>query len=818
MSEDEIEAALARLTTAEQVQLATGRDLWHLHGIGRIGLRPVAFSDGPAGVRGTVWDEREPSISLPCGSALAATWSTSLARAYGAVLGREARRKGVDVVLGPTINLHRTPLGGRHFECLSEDPHLSGELALAYVRGVQAEGVAACPKHYVANDCETDRFTVSVELSDRALHEVYLVPFERAVLQGQAWTIMSAYNAVRGVTMSENELLTDPLISAWGFDGVVVSDWNGVRSVAAAAAGQHLSMPGPDGPWADGLAAAVAEGAVPEAAVRDKARRILRLAGRVGAWPDAPQEQSREDTNPGAAAQRAADEQLAHDVQVAGTVLLSNDGVLPLRGGTTVALIGPAAARPRIQGGGSATVVPLGISTPLDELSGRPGITVVHAQGLPESDELLPFDASVISDPETGLPGARVRFVDDDGEVSFSERRETTRLMWLRDAPDNGAPWFEVEMDLLVTQAGPIDLGFAVRGQCDLSVDGVPVLLGSARADDDHGGAVAEAVPHHARCELEEGTHRLRYRHLLPGPIYKSDGRVAVGALTFLAGWRAVPSSTQQELVAEAVEQALAADVAIVVVGTDERQETEGRDRTTLALSADQDALVEAVTAANPRTVVVVNAGAPVLMPWRGRAAAVLLTWFGGQRYGSALADVLTGVAEPGGRLPTTWPAEEADVPALEVAPQQDSLTYREGIHVGYRGWEQQARRPAFPFGHGLGYTQWRYDGIAVAPDGDGAVVTVAVTNVGDRAGGEVVQVYLRRPDSAIDRPARWLAGFATVGAEAGENATVAVTVPRRAFEHWTAEGWQVEPGGFEVLAGPSSAESSLQTSWHVVG
>src|SRR5690606_6021195 len=248
------------------------------------GLRSILTSDGPSGVRGPDWDERAASLNLPSSTALSASWDPALAYRYGAALAAEARRKGVDIVLGPTINLHRSPLGGRHFEAFSEDPWLTGRLATAYVRGLQDHGVAATPKHYVANDSETDRFTMSVEADERTLREVYLAPFEQAVAEGGAWLVMSAYNAVHGVTMTEHDLLRSPLCEEWGFDGVVVSDWTAVRSTEASArARQDLVMPGPIGPWGEALVAAVRSGAVPEAAIEEKVVRLLRLAHRVGA-------------------------------------------------------------------------------------------------------------------------------------------------------------------------------------------------------------------------------------------------------------------------------------------------------------------------------------------------------------------------------------------------------------------------------------------------------------------------------------------------------------------------------------------------------
>ena len=278
-----IERMTDSLTLEEKVALLTGRDFWNTIAVERIGLRNMLLSDGPSGVRGERWDEREPSLNLPSSTALASSWSRDLATRYGDALGSQARGKGVDVVLGPTINLHRSPYGGRHFECLSEDPLLSGELAAAYVRGLQARGVAATPKHYVANDFETDRFTVDVVVDERPLRELYLRPFEHAVVDGGAWAVMSGYNSINGATATENDLLETPLRTEWGFDGVVISDWTAVRSLHSATKEQDLAMPGPDGPWGQALVDAVRSGDIDEATIDRKVARLLLLAARVGA-------------------------------------------------------------------------------------------------------------------------------------------------------------------------------------------------------------------------------------------------------------------------------------------------------------------------------------------------------------------------------------------------------------------------------------------------------------------------------------------------------------------------------------------------------
>jgi beta-glucosidase len=791
-------AAVARaLTLEQQVRLLTGADMWTTYAEPAAGLRSMVLSDGPSGVRGQIWDERDPSLNLPSATALGASWDPELAYRYGAIAAAEAIRKGVDVVLGPTINLHRSPLGGRHFEAYSEDPLLTGEIGTAFVRGVQSAGIAACPKHYICNDFETERFTASVEVSDQALREVYLAPFERTVREGGAWTVMSSYNAVRGVTMSENDLLRAPLCDEWGFDGVVISDWTAVRSLAAAKARQDLAMPGPGGPWGEALVAAVRAGEVPAAAIEEKVRRLLLLAVRVGALGAEPDARPRPIVDAG----------FAREAEARGTVLVRNqDGLLPLSSPAGIAVSGQNAELPRTQGGGSATVLPTETISPLTGLrEALPATVVSYSLGAVVQEGITALPLDTLTDPETGSAGVRVRFSDSSGNLVLDEVRFTSKLVWLGNAPSGDLATLEILTDYRPAASGPVQLGVAVIGPAALSVDGTVVLSTDLNADDDDPATAILSPPSSTtELELEAGrSYRLRVEHALAG-IARQPGTLGI-----TLGSRPAIAS-EDTLIAEAAEAARNAEVALVVVGTNEQVESEGFDRTSLSLPGRQDDLVRAVAAANPRTVVVVNSGSPVTMPWRSQVQAVLLTWFGGQEFGRALADVLTGVLEPGGRLPTSWPGEQADVPVIDVTPVEGVLRYDEGIHVGYRAWLRAGTEPAYPFGFGLGYTSFNYESLSVEPAGEAAEVSVRLANTGARAGREVVQVYLSRPDSAVDRPVRWLAGWAGVTLQPGESREVSIPLPRRAFEHWQ-DGWVAEPGTFTVQAGPNVAELPLQ-------
>ncbi|GIE91137.1 beta-glucosidase family protein [Actinoplanes regularis] len=765
----DIDHLLDRLTLDEKVSLLAGQDFWSLPAIPHIGLRSLVMSDGPVGVRGTGWAPDDPSIALPSPTALAASWDPALAAEAGRLLGQEARHKGVHVVLGPTVNLHRTPRGGRHFECYSEDPLLTGEIAAGFVRGVQEHGVGTTVKHLVGNDFETDRMTVDVRIPERALRELYLAPFERVVEAG-GWGVMSAYNSVNGTSMAQNGRLQDEILKReWGFDGVVVSDWRAARdTVGAALGGLDIAMPAMDNPWGPRLAEAVRSGSVPIEVIDDKVRRVLRLAARVGALGDAPVP---------VVAPLDGDE-VAHRVASRSFVLARNDGTLPLAGtDPVVAVIGALAQDARVLGGGSAQVAPPHVISPLD------GIRAAFDR----------VEYAIGADPRPFLPAAQgpgwSEFRIDLGAYRFEV--PTGAVRWLGDPP-GGLAVNDISLLELSTTYTPATTGdhvFAISGfgAFELTVGDQKLYQGSLHP------------PGTGRADLLLHPREQRFTVTLPAGVpvavtlrQSFEPGTAHSAGTTL-GHRP-PGPDESGMIAEAVALAARSDVAVVVVGTTEQVESEGFDRTSLALPGRQDELVARVAAANPRTVVVVNAGSPVLLPWAEDVAAVLLTWFPGQEAGAALAAVLTGAEEPGGRLPTTWPRRAEDCPVLAVEPRDGALAYSEGIFIGYRGWTE---RPLYAFGSGLGYTSWSYD--ALSASATEAVVTL--TNTGERAGREVVQIYLSAlEDDEIERPERWLAGFASVEAVPGETVTVRIPLPERAFQIWDG-GWKTPPGRYALTA-----------------
>jgi beta-glucosidase len=792
------------LSLEQQVTLLTGADVWSTHALPEIGLSRIVLSDGPAGVRGEDFDERHDSVSLPSSSALSATWSVDIARRYGQVLGQEARRKGVHAVLGPTINLHRSPLGGRHFECMSEDPRLTATLAAGYVSGVQSMGVGATPKHYLANEAETDRFTSDSVVDERPLRELYLAAFEDAITEARAWLVMSSYNSINGTTASENKLLETPLSTEWGFDGVVVSDWTGVRSVDAANAHQDLEMPGPVGHWGAKLLAAVGDGRVSRDAILEKVTRILRLAARVGSLEGFEAVTAFPEELDGA--------QVAREVAVRGAVLVRNEGgLLPLDASAlgSVAVIGHNAEEARTQGGGSATVMPKYNVSPLEGLRKAlpDDVSVTYARGAKVAEGLQPFARKALHNPVSGVPGMRLTFLAADGTEISGEDRLASHLIWFGVGIPDGTAAIRMQTVWTAEAAGVRHLGVGTVGHIAVSIDGTEIFNGELEDDTDVLGAALFDPPQTIHAFEATAGQRVAV-----DALYQLPQQQEIPLTAILLGEEAIVADPQAEIQA-AVEAARAADVAVVVVGTNAAIESEGFDRKDLDLPGYQNELVEAVAAVNPRTVVVVNSGSPVLMPWLDRVGSVLLGWFGGQEFGTAVADILLGKEEPGGRLPTTWPAALRDVPVLNTTPVDGKVVYSEGIHVGYRAWlKQQAAggaAPLLPFGFGLGFTTFEL-GTAHAPQsvpaGQDIVVHVPVRNSGTRTGREVVQVYLSREDSAVERPVRWLAGYAGTHLAAGGTDTVEVRIPARAFGNYDG-GWQVERGSFRLLVGRHAAD-----------
>ncbi|WP_148588484.1 beta-glucosidase [Streptomyces sp. WAC01526] len=805
-----VERALAALDLDTKVRLLSGQDMWTLPAVPAIGLRSLVMSDGPVGVRGQEWNAGDPSVALPSPTALAATWDPELARRAGHLLAQEARRKGVHVLLAPTVNLHRSPLGGRHFECYAEDPLLTGVIGAGYVRGVQEGGVGATVKHFVGNDAETDRLTVDNRIAPRPLRELYLAPFEHIVENARPWAVMTAYNQVNGSTMTEHRtLVQDVLRGEWGFDGCNVSDWTAARNtVRALRGGLDVAMPGPRTVYGAPLAEVVRTGEVTEAEVDAAVRRVLLLAARTGCLDGVPAA-----VGPAELPREADGRAVAREVARRACVLLRNEPVgarraLPLDAATVrrVAVIGTAAREARVLGGGSATVFPDAVVSPLEGLRAAlpDDVEVTYAAG---------------ADPRSRVAHARegftlrARYLAADGRLLAETAQSDGKVRVMGRFPEGvtrqnlGA--VELTGSFTPQDTGHHTLAVSGTGELRLTVGGAALFDGRcAPTGGDPFEAFLNPTERRVTAQLTAGERVEVTLRFVPDGTDRGEGPAA---LTFALGHRAPQADADAEL-AEAARAAAAADVAIVVVATTEETESEGFDRGDLRLPGRQDELVRRVAAANPHTVVVVNAGSPVELPWREQVPAVLLSWFPGQEAGAALADVLLGAHEPGGRLPTTWPARLDDAPVTTVTPADGQLDYAEGVFIGYRAWQRSAAAPAYPFGHGLGYTDWEYESLDTTPDS----VRVRIRNAGDRPGREVVQIYLAptadaAPD-APERPARWLAGFAVVEAGPGESAEAEIPLPDRAFAVWDAEdgGWHRVKGVYLVEAAHSVDDRRL--------
>jgi beta-glucosidase len=787
-----IESLLKRMTLEEKVSMLAGIDFWQTRAIKRLGIPAIKVTDGPHGARTA--DVANPNLTLPATSfptavTMAATWNLDLIEKVGGALGAETRARGCAVLLGPCVNIHRSPLGGRNFESYSEDPYLSSQMAVAHVKGLQSKKTSPCVKHFALNNSEFERMTISSEVDERTMREIYFPSFEKAVKEAGAWSVMCSYNKVNGTYASENRrLLTEILKDEWGFAGVVISDWFATHSVAPAAiAGLDLEMPGPAQYFGEALVKAVKDGKVDVKVIDDKVRRILGLMEKTGALDG-------EIPTPKTIKDFPAHRKLAREVAEEGIVLLKNDKqLLPLdsRKVKTIAVIGPNAVSASIQGGGSAQVNPYYKVAPLEALKKLCGakVKVLYELGCPSNIRTLPMDPDCLLSDKTGkkngLTGeyfANNEFAGKPAatkvDTAFDFRWIAPALLALKTA-DFSIRWegiFKAPAD------GKYKFGLSANGWCRVFINGKEVCSNWG-----------DNISPQEFIEFCKNPN-------IPAPM----GTLRLGC--------DIPQPP--DLLQRAVNAAKSADVAIVCCGTTEEYESEGFDRKDMALPPGQDDLISKVAKANPNTIVVLNNGSPLAMPWLAQVPAVLEALFPGQECGNAIASILFGLVNPSGKLPDTFPRQLKDNPAYPNYPGKNGkVVYAEDIFVGYRHYDAKKVEPLFSFGHGLSYTTFKYSNIKVSPTKAGAgtkiKVNIDVANTGKTAGKEVVQLYVSDTACSVPRPPKELKAFKKVALASGETKTVSFTLTKEALSFYDVKSkdWVTEPGDFEILVGSSSRD-----------
>ncbi len=804
---------LANLTVEEKASLLAGADLWYTVPVPRLGIPALKVTDGPNGARGSEGSMAPRSACFPIGTALAATWNTSLVEQVAQALGQETQAKGAHILLAPTVNLHRTPLAGRNFECYSEDPLLTARMATAYIKGVQSQGVGACIKHFVCNDAEFERRSLSSQVTQRPLHELYLRPFQIAIRDAQPWAVMSAYNKLNGTWCSENKLLLrDILKGQWRFDGIVMSDWIGTYTPAAAHNGLDLEMPGPARWMGQHVLDALQSGSLTMEQLDDSVARLLLTLQRAGLF-EHPQPQPEQSID------RPEHRLLARQAAAEAIVLLKNEAILPLQPASlrSVAVIGALARQPSIMGGGSSEVTPHYVISPLQAIQERlAGQTAVHyAPGCPIhrnpplldmswlSGAALPggLDIEIFATPDlSGQPAARL----------FTDRPNLTFSDSMLASVDPESFSARLSATLTVPQSGPHAFQLLGSDHLRLFIDGIPVFeQWAARLID----------PHHRKGQIPSAEIEL-----VAGRSYALQIEYAWQSNS---PWRNLRIGCLPPQPADPLGQAAAlaaqSDLAIVFAGLTPEWESESFDRPDLSLPGQQAQLIARVAAANPRTIVVLNCGSPVEMPWLDQVAGLLMAWYPGQEAGHAVADVLFGDVNPSGRLPTTFPRRIQDTPSFTNFPGENgAVLYGEGLFIGYRHYDARDIQPLFPFGFGLSYTTFAYHSLllnqACYTPNEAIHLAIELENTGDRPGQEVVQVYLRPINPRLQRPPKELKAFTKVLLQPGERRCVELDLHCEAFACYddARQAWVTEPGAYELLVGSSSRHLHLHASFEL--
>ncbi|PSM45007.1 beta-glucosidase [Streptomyces dioscori] len=781
------DALLAAMTLQEQITLVTAVDVADFAPLAHLGVPAMTRVDASDGLRGDTG-----ATAFPAPNALAATFDTALAERYGAAIGAEARGKGWNVLLGPTVDIDRNPRNGREAESYGEDPLVNGLIGAAVTRGFQKNDVIAQIKHFTVYNQEEGRNTLDVRVSERALREVHYPAFEHTVRGGGALSVMGSYPRVNGVFACENPHLIGALKNDLGLKGYLGTDYypSGDR-VAEINAGVDSAALTPDTPKA-----AFTDGRIPQERTRDATRRILYALFASGAY-DHPLPET-----PAEVVTTAAHQALARITGEQATVLLRNKGgLLPLSRNRTVAVIGPAGKDAITGVEGSSYVDPGDFTTALDAIRAKSGASrVLFSQGSLGDVALPTIPGAVLTTPD-GEPGLHAECFAGEDHSGSPLTTTTAGNIDFRGAPVGALPaaWSARWTGRLTPPVtGPVRISALLAGAAKIVVDGVTLLDESRFLWDSFFGPKESAIG---------GVTELTGGRAVDITVEYSTRDAGFRGPGLTLGWQ------PESLIPAAVATAKKADVAVVFVNN---YTGEAFDRDNLSLPGDQDRLIEAVAAANPNTVVVLNTSGPVLMPWLGKVKGVLQAWYQGAATGTGIANILYGDAEPGGRLPVTFPADEQQGPATYTGANNDNpantIAYDEGIYIGYKWYDKHGARPLFPFGHGLSYTSFRYGTARVRSLGRGdqaAEVTVEVHNTGRRTGSEVVQVYAGHLPTRADTPARTLVGFARVELEAGRRRSVGVTVSRRALSYWDERGgrWVTPTGQVPVYVGRSAAD-----------
>ena len=799
--EKRVEALLIKLTLEEKIVLIGGERDFYTRAVPRLGILSLRMSDGPLGVH-----DYGPTTAYPAGIALAASWDEQLAKRVGSAMGRDARARGVNIILAPGMNIYRSPLNGRNFEYFGEDPFLASRMAVGVIEGIQSQGVIATAKHFIANNSEYGRMDHSSDLDERTMREIYLAPFEASVKEAKVGALMDAYNLVNGTYMTENGGINREIAKKeWGFDGIIMSDWGATHDgVAAAKNGLDLEMPSAAYMNAETLLPAIKSGAVTQAEINDKVRRILRKAIEFGFF-------DRDQTEHGFPLYSIEGRTLALEESRSGMVLLKNQNhVLPLNKDKvkTILMLGPNVYPAVPGGGGSSETQPFNQISFLEGVSEGAGSNV---RVLTVKEE-VPLDDIVAGTPLTvspgGTQGLKGEYFAGDGFTGaplLSRTDDHVNFHWGEGSFQVGGPvdHFAARWTGYFTPKTDDDYKFYTSAD-----DGVRLYVEDELVIDDwkpHGETLNTALRH-----LDAGkAHSIRLEY------FENVGSATV---RFGISSAATPLSEQTKNLAAK------ADAVILCVGFNPHTESEGSDRT-FKLPGGQDALIEQAAAINKNVIVVLNAGGNVDMTgWIEQVPALLHTWYPGQEGGTALAQILFGQYSPSGKLPATFERNWEDNPVYHsYYPQKNDrhVEYREGVFVGYRGYEQSGVKPMFPFGFGLSYTTFSFSDLQIAGNinGDNLVeVSFRVKNTGTREGAEIAQVYVSDSHASVPRPPKELKGFTKVNLRSGESKLVTIRLDRRAFSFYDVKkhDWNVEPGEFGILIGDSSEEVALQGNFIV--